>query len=205
MTRKRIGAILAAMATAVFLSACGNGATSTDGHTDHEHTSEAPVISGAPAGFDNDDVLFAKNMIPHHEQAVALSALAPTRSASPELIALAQQISVAQAPEIDTFKAFLVQWQENPADGTGHAEHGDMNMAGMVDDDTMAKLASLTGAPFDQLWLTSMIGHHRGAIAMAKAEAENGVNVDAKALAQTIITTQQAEIDQMEKMVAAKP
>lgn len=205
MTRNRIVAILAAAAAAVALSACTDSATSGDGHTDHEHTTESAVISGAPAGFDNDDVLFATNMIPHHQQAVELSALVPTRSANPALIALAQQISTAQEPEIATMKAFLVQWKENPGDGSEHSGHGDMNMAGMVDDATMAKLATLNGTAFDELWLTSMISHHRGAIAMAKAEVDNGVNVDAKALASNIITTQQAEIDQMQKMLAGNP
>jgi uncharacterized protein (DUF305 family) len=46
-----------------------------------------------------------------------------------------------------------------------------------------------------------MIGHHRGAIEMAKAEIANGTNIDAKALAQSIVTAQQAEIDQMNKML----
>ena len=55
-------------------------------------------------------------------------------------------------------------------------------MAGMVDEATMAKLETLKGAEFDTLWLQSMIGHHQGAIEMAKAELANGQNVDAKQL-----------------------
>ncbi len=74
-------------------------------------------------------------------------------------------------------------------------------MAGMVDEATMTKLESLSGAEFDTLWLESMISHHQGAIEMAKAEIANGENVDAKRLAQTIIDTQQAEIGQMKQML----
>ena len=58
----------------------------------------------------------------------------------------------------------------------------------MVDDATMARLASLNGAEFDTLWLQSMIGHHQGAIEMAKAEIANGENVDAIGLAKTSST-----------------
>ena len=120
MTPTRILAVLAGLVTAIFLSACSS-TTASDGHTDHEHgTTESPAVAGAPAGFDADDVAFATNMIPHHQQAVDLTALVPGRSTNPELIALAQQISGAQAPEIDTMKAFLVQWKENPDDDTGH-------------------------------------------------------------------------------------
>ncbi len=36
---------------------------------------------------------------------------------------------------------------------------------------------------------------------MAKAELANGENVDAKRLAQTIVDTQQAEINQMNQML----
>ena len=61
------------------------------------------------------------------------------------------------------------------------------------------------GAEFDALWLKSMIGHHQGAIEMARAELANGQNVDAKSLAQKIIDAQQAEIEQMKTMLGTKP
>ena len=167
----RVLAVLAALAAAVFLSSCSSPAS--DGHTDHEHTEE-PVITGQPAGFNADDVAFATNMIPHHQQAVELSALVPDRSTNPELVALAQQISAAQQPEIETMKVFLVQWKENPdaeqrcTQGTAAPWRAWSTTA------TMAKLESLNGAEFDKLWLQSMISHHQGAIEMAKAEIANG-------------------------------
>ena len=205
MTSTRILAVLAALVAAAFLSACSSS-PAADEHTDHGHgTSESTVTAGEPAGFDADDVAFATNMIPHHQQAVDLTTLVPERSTNPELITLAQQIAAAQQPEIDTMKAFLVQWKENPGDETEHGAHGAMAMGGMVDEATMAKLATLKGTAFDTLWLQSMIGHHQGAIEMAKAEIANGQNVDAKQLAQNIITAQQAEIDQMQKMLGSKP
>jgi uncharacterized protein (DUF305 family) len=74
-------------------------------------------------------------------------------------------------------------------------------MQGMVDEATMSKLKSLNGAEFDKLWLESMISHHQGAIEMAKAEIANGDNVDAKSLAQNIVTTQEGEIGQMKQML----
>ena len=193
----RVVAVLAAVAAAVFLSACTSPAS--DGHTEHEH-SEEPVITGQPAGYNADDVTFVTNMIPHHQQAVELSALAPDRSTNPELIALAEQISAAQQPEIETMKVFLVQWNENPDTNSGHAGHG-ATMEGMVDEGTMTTLESLNGPEFDRLWLDSMISHHQGAIDMAKTEIANGENVDAKRLAQTIIDTQQAELGQMKQML----
>jgi uncharacterized protein (DUF305 family) len=194
---RRLAAALAALAVALFVSSCTTPAS--DGHTGHEHADE-PVITGQPAGYNADDVAFATNMIPHHKQATDLSALAPSRSTNAGLVALARQISAEQQPEINVMKVFLVQWNENPDTNSGHSGHGNA-MQGMVDAATMTKLESLSGAEFDKLWLGSMIGHHQGAIEMAKAEIANGDNVDAKSLAKNIVTTQDAEIGQMKQMV----
>jgi uncharacterized protein (DUF305 family) len=193
----RVLTAMVAMAAALVLSSCSSPAT--DGHADHPHADD-PVITGAPAGNNADDVAFATNMIPHHQQAVDLSAMVPDRSANAELIALAKQIAAAQQPEIEIMKVFLVQWNENPDTNSGHAGHG-TTMAGMVDTATMTKLESLNGVEFDKLWLESMISHHQGAIDMANAEIANGDNVDAKTLAKNIVATQGTEIGQMKQML----
>jgi hypothetical protein len=72
---------------------------------------------------------------------------------------------------------------------------GGHGMQGMVDDATMAKLKSLKGPEFDTLWLQAMIGHHQGAIDMAKAEIAKGQSADMTAMAKTMVTAQQAEIN----------
>jgi len=192
-----MAAALAAVTVALFVSSCSSPVS--DGHTEHPRSDE-PVITGQPAGYNADDVAFATNMVPHHQQAIELSALVPDRSTNPQLIALAQQIAAAQQPEINVMKVFLVQWNENPDTNSGHAGHGNA-MQGMVDEATMSKLKSLNGAEFDKLWLESMISHHQGAIEMAKAEIANGDNADAKTLARNIVTTQEAEIGQMKQML----
>ena len=197
----RLAGVLVALATALFVSACSEPAgSSSDSHTD-DQPSDEPLVSAQPAGYNADDVAFATNMIPHHQQAIDLSALVPERSTNPELTKLASDIAAAQGPEIETMKVFLVQWNENPDTNTGSGHGGHGAMQGMVDEPTMARLASLNGAEFDTLWLQSMIGHHEGAIEMAKAEVANGENVDAKGMADDIITTQQAEIGQMKQML----
>ena len=196
---KTLIALVAAIATTLLVSSCTTpSSTSSDGHTDHTHGSESATAAPNNAA----DVTFVSGMIPHHEQAVEMSALVPQRSTNPEVIKLAADISAAQEPEIHTMKGFLTQW--NAGEGAGHEGHDMGAMAGMVDDDAMAKLGTLKGADFDKLWLTSMIGHHEGAVEMANTEIADGANADAKALADHIVTVQQAEIAQMKKMVAAQ-
>ena len=184
----RIAAVLAVPVAALVVSACG---------TEPQAAPPSSAASSvAPADHDADDVAFARHMIPHHRQAVELSALVPARSTDPDVAALATQISAAQQPEIDTMTGWLQKWGESTDPGHGHAQ-----MAGMVDAATMERLKGLSGAEFDRLWLTSMIAHHRGAIEMAKAEIANGVNRDAIAMAETIVATQQSEIDRMQRML----
>lgn len=209
----RITALAGGTALAVALSACGGSAQEpAAGHDGHEHDHSATSVTSsttAASPFNSADVNFVTMMIPHHAQAIELSGLVDGRSTNAELITLAGNVKNAQQPEIDTMKSMLRSWgyADDQADGNGHGGHGGhgTGMAGMVDDATMAKLKTLQGTDFDTLWLNSMIGHHQGAIEMAKAELANGQNVDAKTLAQQIITAQQGEIDQMQKMLAGNP
>jgi uncharacterized protein (DUF305 family) len=193
-------AALAVAATALVLPSCSS--PPTEDHTEHQSGTESSAAQH-PADFNADDIAFATNMIPHHQQAVQLSELVPDRSTDPAVIKLAADIAAAQGPEIETMKVLLVQWKEGgsgdePAPET-HGGHG-APMQGMVDEATMKTLETLRGNEFDTLWLTSMIGHHQGAIEMAKAEIANGVNADAKNVAQHIVTSQEAEITQMQQM-----
>lgn len=193
----RLALLAAVFVLALGVSSCSRAAEG--GHTDgHQHSATA-------ADFNADDVAFARDMIPHHEQAVELSALVPTRTDNAELAALAQQIDAAQQPEIHEMTELLEHWGADTGgghgDGAGHGGHGTV-MQGMVDEATMSRLGSLRGAEFDTLWLQSMIAHHQGAIEMAKAELANGVNSDAKALANSIIASQGPEIDRMDAMLS---
>lgn len=211
MTPIRIVAAVAALATAVAVSACSSDTATTNGHDgDAGQTTTEPAAqtSVAPAAFNADDVAFASGMIPHHQSAVELSALVAGRTENPELIDLAKQISAAQEPEIVTMQGFLEQWNQDPAETTAHSGHGGHAgpaMSGMVDAATMSKLRTLNGAEFDALWLQSMIGHHEGAVEMSETELAKGQNANAKELAQAIIDAQQAEILQMRQMLGANP
>ena len=187
----RIAAVFAVPLTVGMLTACGG---SSDRHGPPSSTDQ----SSEQADHNADDIAFARNMIPHHQQAVQMAQMVPTNTTNPRVIGLANQIITTEAPGIQAFRTFLMQWQ----DVQGHDAGGQgIPMVGMVDQTTMDKLQSLTGAEFDRLWLTSMIDHHRGAIAMAQDEVAHGRNADVIYLARSIIATQQPEIDQMKQML----
>jgi uncharacterized protein (DUF305 family) len=193
---KRIAAVLAAAATVIALSSCSTSTKEDRG------APESPAASAdMESGHNTDDVMFAQMMIPHHQQAVELAALVPDRSTNPQVQQLAASIAGQQQPEINAMKAMLAQWEVDSSEMTHQGAHG-MTMAGMVDEATMVRLEALKGTEFDSLWLTSMIGHHEGAIEMANVEIADGSNVDMVGLARAIVTAQQGEIDQMKQILA---
>ncbi len=202
VARARIASVFAAVfavfavpLTAGMLTACG-------GSSDRSPAPASPDQSSEQANHNADDIAFARNMIPHHEQAVQMAQMVPTNTTNPRVNALANQIITTQAPGIQAFRTFLMQWQDvEGRDSTSTAGGQDIPMVGMVEAATMSRLQSLTGPDFDRLWLTSMIDHHRGAVAMAQDEVAHGRNVDVIYLARSIIASQQPEIDQMKQML----
>lgn len=160
--------------------------------------------SAMPHGGDhmNDmdaDVMFAQMMIPHHEQAVVMSDLAPTRAQDPEILALADEIRGAQAPEIELMASWLREWgvPQMPA-SEAMAAHGGHGMSGMLTQAQLDELAAASGSEFDRLFAIYMIEHHEGAIDMARDVLAAGSDPEVAKLAREIIATQEKEILQMQ-------
>ncbi|WP_407840696.1 DUF305 domain-containing protein [Streptomyces sp. DSM 116496] len=198
----RRAALAATAATAgLVLAACGSSdSTSTPGTT--AATTTAPASTEADR-HNQADVAFAQGMIPHHRQAIVMSDMVESHGASDEVKELAEKIKKAQKPEIDTMTRWLEAWGEKVPTGTGMG-HGDddSGMPGMMGDQDINRLGNAKGNAFDTMFLTMMIEHHEGAIDMAKTEKEQGAYGPAKALADSIITSQTAEIALMRTMLA---
>lgn len=151
------------------------------------------------------DVTFAQEMIPHHQQAVEMAALAGDRAADPEVRELAADIEAAQEPEIETMTGWLEAWDEDVP--TGSMDHGDMGhgssdaMPGMMTAEEMADLEQAAGTEFDRMFLEMMVEHHSGALEMARTEQAEGENPDALALAEKIEADQEAEIAEMQQLL----
>lgn len=157
---------------------------------------------GGTSDHNDADVAFASGMVPHHEQAIVMADQALKTSTDSDVLALAKQIKAAQAPEIKSMNAWLDKWDAKGSDhGTmAGMDHGDSGM-GMMSDDEMKSLGKTAGKDFDVRWLTLMIKHHEGAVAMAKTERADGKNPAAKKLAGTITTGQTAEIAHMKELL----
>ncbi|MBA3234317.1 MAG: DUF305 domain-containing protein [Propionibacteriales bacterium] len=155
---------------------------------------------GAEDGHNDADLQFAQQMIPHHRQAVLMSDLVlEADGVDPDITAVAADIKAAQAPEIEMMEGWLDDWGVDSAGPD--AMDGMESMDGMLSDDELAALGRARGAGLETHFLEGMIGHHEGAIAMAREELDAGENDAARDLAEQIIKSQAAEIETMKGLL----
>lgn len=183
--------------------------------------------AGASSGHNAADLTFAQMMIVHHQGAIEMADLAADRATNTRVKDLAARIKAAQDPEIQQMQAWLTAWgaamsgstaASSADDGMGGMDHGGMSgmgkegdmsssaatgmsMPGMMRDGQMQQLTDASGAEFDRLFLEMMIMHHQGAIEMSDTEITEGSNPEALALAESIKTSQTAEIAEMQQLL----
>lgn len=121
------------------------------------------------------DVHFMSTMIHHHAQAIKMANWATTHGANAEVQRLCARIINAQTDEIQMMQGWLRDRRRpvpepNPAGMKmmmGGEEHL-MLMPGMLTEAQMKELDAARNQDFDRAFLTFMIQHHRGAVAMVK-------------------------------------
>ena len=201
MTLRRLAAPTIALALTVTLAACGSDdSPSADSAA---AGTEAPVGSAASAALNAADIEFAQGMIAHHEQAIEMAeiALDPNIGASAEVVDLATRIKGAQDPEVNLMTEWLTAAGE-PVVMDASEGHDMSSMESMMTAEQMDAMAAMMGTEFDQMWLEMMIAHHEGAITQSQTVKANGSNADVLALADQIITAQQAEITEMQALLS---
>jgi uncharacterized protein (DUF305 family) len=205
LTTRSVMLVTGTALAALVVAGCGSSAHTTGDHSSGSHAGTAmpvPSASYGPAasGPHNDaDITFVTDMLPHHAQAVEMADMALHRDTNARVKALAAQIKGAQAPEISSMTGWLVGWGA-PLPSAEHSMGGMAAHAGgdgMMSASEMTALDGASGSGFAREWLTDMVTHHKGAVAMARTELADGQSADAKALASRIIASQSLEIDQM--------
>jgi uncharacterized protein (DUF305 family) len=108
VTRYKTLTIGVAAATAlVTLTACSNTSSNQATRTTSATSASAP----AAAAHNQEDVMFAQHMIPHHQQAIQMSDLVLGKQGiDARVVNLANQIKAAQGPEIQQMQSWLSQW-----------------------------------------------------------------------------------------------
>lgn len=151
----------------------------------------------------NYDLRFIDAMTPHHQGAVSMAKQAQQKSQRPEIKKLADDIIKAQNKEISQLKQWRKAWYpqasstpmaHNPQTGQMMPMSQEQMQAMMMEEDLGA-----ADAQFNLRFINAMIPHHQGAVAMAQDAQKKSKRPEIKKLAQDIINSQNAEIEQMKK------
>lgn len=167
-----------------------------------------PLVLAGCAGIRSEepsiDQAFIDMMVPHHEAAVAMAKLAVEEAERPELRDMANEIIAAQSAEIDQLRGWREEWfgsADTPSMNEMPMLPGMSMEGGAMSGDTMdmtAEIDSLRGAePFDRFFIDAMIRHHEQAVEAARIVREESDRQEVRQLAEAIIETQTAEIQQL--------
>jgi uncharacterized protein (DUF305 family) len=204
---------LGAIASSV-LSAC-----STAAQNQAQVPSPAPTDAGAMQGMDHSnmgnmsmdlgpagaefDLRFVDAMTPHHQGAVVMAKEAQQKSKRPEIQKLAANIIEAQDKELNQMKQWRQAWYPT-ASTEPVAYHAQMGHSMPMSQDQMKSMMmsmdlGAADDQFDLRFLNAMIPHHEGAVVMAQDALSKSERSEIKTLAQEIIASQRAEIEQMQQ------
>lgn len=133
-----------------------------------------------------DDEDFLAMMIPHHEEAIKSSETIVAKSSNTELKEFAQKVIDAQTTEVESMKGWATTWFQ----GVDTEDYESM----------MPELSMLSGDELDQAYIEGMIDHHQEAVDFAQDIKKYSNRKEILELADSIISTQSAEIDTLESM-----
>lgn len=213
MTAKR----LAAAPTGLLLVLALAGCTAPD----PAPTSTAPVVQlGAPGepgrtlspeeaaaltspDYVEADVLFARDMLHHHAQALVMTGYVDDRTRNQDIRLIAERMEIGQTDEIALIERWLQERAEPVRDpDAAHDDHA--GMPGLLTDAELAELEAARDGDFDRLFLEFMIRHHQGAVEMVTAlYADSGAQEQQiDTIAREIESDQNIEILRMQELLA---
>jgi len=175
--RAAFGAVLV-----LLLSGCGGASTAS-----------APTVTAA-------DSTFVRHMLPHHQQAIAVGALAAQQGSDPRVRAFGQRIVAEQTPEEQRLAEWVatLQLSQQPSDA--------MAADGYIDDAALTRLQTTeVGTVFDRDVVLLSARSEIGAASMARTELAAGTYPPARTLAQAISGAPQSEIPELQALAAGLP
>ena len=153
-------------------------------------TAAAGAVACGDAPVRAADAHFAAMMVPHHEAGIALDDAALRRTDDVRVRHLAFEMNSYQGRELDDLRALA-----------GHATGPPMVPMGMPTAAELAELETLRGEAFDRAFLTVMIRHHEGAVAMAELDGRAGTGPGIRRLADALIAVQNDQLARMRALL----
>ncbi|BBY96453.1 hypothetical protein MGALJ_61220 (plasmid) [Mycobacterium gallinarum] len=153
------------------------------------------------------DVLFARDIIDHNAQAIALSNLAIVKDGlAPEIVDIASRITDSSSRRTDELQALLLDWGFAPMSADSAPPTGAPNLPVRPGEHPLAteidfrRLTDAAQARAADVYLELMIKQHQFTISAARDELQSGSHPDAMAIARSLVESQQAETSVMEAL-----
>jgi uncharacterized protein (DUF305 family) len=186
MMRLRIPRTLATLALVLVAGACSSDRALAPEPRSAVTIASGPAPTKAQAKYEID---FLQSMIDHHMMAVMMAELCVEKAVHRELRSLCRDIIAAQSAEIEQMQGWLQEWY-----GITYEPRMTRTMQKEMD-----RLAALSGAEFEIVFMEMMVAHHEKAIREAERCVDRAYHPELEQLCEGIIATQSAEIEQMQQ------
>lgn len=193
-------AFFAAAAAALLLATGCSTRTPAPAPPPADAARAADTLPAADAEHNAADVMFLQMMIAHDGQGLELTGLAAGRTVSEEVRLLAAAIDTTQREEVKIMRSWLAGWNEATAvsqDMSAHASHGGLPATGP---EQVEALRNAPDADFEATFLNLLTGHQNSAVELTNLAAD-GVNPQAKDLAERIRESRADQVAQMLRMI----
>lgn len=148
------------------------------------------------------DLRFIDAMTPHHQGALAMAKAAQQKSKRPEMQKLAADMIKAQNQEIAQMQQWRPVWYPK-AKAEPMAFNANTGQSMPMSQGQINGMMNMDLGPaddqFDRRFIQAMLPHHSGAVMMAQEALNKSKRPEIKKLAQAIISSQQAEMAQMQQ------
>lgn len=159
----------------------------------------APRASPRSTAVAFEDITFVQLMLTHDRQTVQICDLLLAKGkVDPPVRALAEQLRRTRLSETDQLATWLSEWgvDESPLE---HDHAGRTH--GLLRPGQLAAFERANGPTAQQAFLEAMISYDQGALEISATVVATGTDSDVQQLAETIISTERAEIVRLEEML----
>ena len=178
----------------VLLLALLGGCAGAPGTGDRASDSTPSVVrpSEVSADHNDTDLSYVDRMYSQHQQAIDMVAMTANKDLSPELAKLAARVGEDRSEEMKALQGMARAWGVPPHPPDYHGNPGELTM------EQLSELYDLDGAAFEQSWTQRMTDNHLGAVAMSKAELDDGLNLGTREFARGLVRLLESQVAELE-------
>ncbi|WP_330466603.1 DUF305 domain-containing protein [Micromonospora zamorensis] len=197
--RALVSASMSLFLAALLVTACATGSPTTTAPSTAAPSAAGLAGSVSPSGsaslFSSTDVAWLQLTVAMNERLLPVLDMVPGRTTDPAWQTFAARLGTAHRAGLSTARRLLA---ESGAPATNPHEGHDM--PGMVTEQELTTLRSVTGVAFQRLAGQHVRAHLQQAVRVATAEQRNGVHPATTALAAEVVRAGDAELARLDRL-----